>query len=143
MADLVHVPLLGCRDDGDESPDMFSRKAWQAFEVALLDFFYPRAEDGGEQAGMIECNELVCVFAYVEAVGLTNNGVVGILVVQALLWDGWWVCLWCGLLVVKFDSPQPVHSVSLSTQHLFTGVSDFTAVGVEEHFTPRIVQSGY
>ena len=61
---LVHVPLLGCRDVGDELPDAFSREAWPAFEVALLDRLYPCADDGGEQAGMIECDKLVCVFAF-------------------------------------------------------------------------------
>ena len=142
LADLVHVPLLGCRDDGDELPDTFSHKAWwRAFEVALLDCLYPCADDGGEQAGMIECDKLVCVFAFVEAVGLTNNGVVGVIVVHAWLWEGWCACLWCGLLVVKFYLPQSVRSVSPSAQHRFTGVRDFTDMGVEEHFAAYIAQS--
>ena len=142
LADLVHVPFLGCRDDGDESPDAFSHKTWPAFEVALLDCLYPCADDGGEQAGMIECDKLVCVFAFVEAVGLHNNGVVGIVMVHTLLWDGWWVCLWCGLLVINFDLPLPVCSVSPSAQHRFTSVCDFTAMGVEEHFAACITQRG-
>ena len=49
LVDLIHVTFFGLRDDGDESPDTFSREAWPAFEVALMDGFYPCADDGEEQ----------------------------------------------------------------------------------------------
>ncbi len=112
--DLIHVTFFGLRDDGDESPDTFSREAWPAFEVALMDGFYPCADNGEEHAGMIECDELVCVLAFVEAVGLTEECVVGVIVLYAPWWDSLWVCLWYGLIVFKFDMPQPVCGVSPS-----------------------------
>ena len=134
--------MLFNRDDRDESPDTVSREAWPAFEVALLDCLYPCADDRGEQAGVIECDELVCVFTFIEAVGLTHNGVVGVVKVLAMLRDGWWVCLRSVLLVVKLDSLQPVCSVSPSAQHSFAGLCDFTSMGVEEYFAARIAQGG-
>ena len=78
------MTFLGLWDNGDESSDTFSRKAGPAFEVALRDGFYPSADDGEEHAGMIECDELVRVFAFIEAFGLAKEWVVGVVVLSAL-----------------------------------------------------------
>ena len=65
LAYLVHVAFRGLRDDRDESSDMFSCEARPAFEVALMNGLYPCADDREEQAGMVECNELVGVVAFI------------------------------------------------------------------------------